>query len=200
MFGGDGRFHTRVEGRDFTSTEQRIIQGLLNVVCTEYENAWRPVFEIDFEYVRSEMNTQFANIATPSEIVVAFTFSLELSGNSAEMHVCLPYAMVEPIRDVLYSSMHSEQAGQDSRWTSMLTKQLQEAEVELEVPLASKKIMLADIMNLNVGDIIPMPIEAEVPVRVDGVPIMACRYGVRNGQYALQIERFLAQEESGTPP
>lgn len=200
MFGGDGRFHTRVEGRDFTSTEQRIIQGLLNVVCTEYENAWRPVFEIDFEYVRSEMNTQFANIATPSEIVVAFTFSLELSGNSAEMHVCLPYAMVEPIRDVLYSSMHSEQAGQDSRWTSMLTKQLQEAEVELETPLASKKIMLADIMNLKVGDIIPIAIEEEVPVRVDGVPIMACRYGVRNGQYALQIERFLAQEESGISP
>ncbi len=94
MFGSDGRFHTRVEGRDFTPTEQRIIMGMLDVVFTEYEKAWKPVFEIDFEYVRSEMNTQFANIATPSEIVVAFTFTIELSGNSAEMHLCLPYSMI----------------------------------------------------------------------------------------------------------
>src|SRR5512142_554493 len=108
MFGGDGRFHTRVEGRDFTPTEQRIIQGLLGVFFAEYQKAWEPVYKIEFEYVRSEMNTQFANIATPSEIVVAVTFTIELSGNSAEMHLCLPYSMVEPIRDVLYSTMNSE--------------------------------------------------------------------------------------------
>ena len=107
MFGGDGRFHTRVEGRDFTATEQRIIQGLLGVVFAEYEKAWKPVYEIEFEYMRSEMNTQFANIATPSEVVIAVTFTIELSGNTADMHFCLPYSMVEPIRDVLYSTMHS---------------------------------------------------------------------------------------------
>ncbi|OYW32314.1 MAG: flagellar motor switch protein FliM, partial [Methyloversatilis sp. 12-65-5] len=84
MFGGDGRFHTRVEGRDFTPTEQRIIQGLLEVFFAEYERSWEPVFKINFEYVRSEMNSQFANIATPSEIVVAATFTLELGGVSAE--------------------------------------------------------------------------------------------------------------------
>lgn len=74
MFGGDGRFHTRVEGRDFTPTEQRIIQGLLNVVFAEYSRSWKPVYELNFEYIRSEMNSQFANIATPSEIVVSTTF------------------------------------------------------------------------------------------------------------------------------
>ena len=78
MFGGDGRFHTRVEGRDFTPTEQRIIQGLLQVFFTEYEKAWKSVFPLKFEYVRSEMNTQFANIATPSEIVVAVSFAISL--------------------------------------------------------------------------------------------------------------------------
>lgn len=101
MFGGDGRFHTRVEGRDFTPTEQRIIQGMLNVVFTEYAKAWAPVFKLEFEYVRSEMNSQFANIATPSEIVIATTFSLEMGGAQAEMHVCFPYSMLEPIRDLL---------------------------------------------------------------------------------------------------
>src|ERR1035437_8739525 len=84
MFGGDGRFHTRVEGREFTPTEQRIIQGLLKTIFTEYEKSWKPVYPVSFEYLRSEMNTQFANIATPSEIVVVVTFSIEFSGASSE--------------------------------------------------------------------------------------------------------------------
>ena len=194
MFGGDGRFHTLVEGRDFTPTEQRIIQGLLGVFFCEYQKAWEPVYKIEFEYVRSEMNTQFANIATPSEIVIAVTFTIELSGNSAEMHLCLPYSMVEPIRDVLYSTMHSEQAGSDTRWSNLLARQLQAAEVELVVPLARTSITLGDIVKLKVGDIIPIAIEEKVNATVDGIPVMECRYGVRSGQYALKVERFLAQE------
>ena len=94
MFGGDGRFHTRVEGRDFTPTEQRIIQGMLEVVFTEYARAWAPVFKLQLEYVRSEMNSQFANIATPSEVVVATSFSMELGGAQADMHICFPYSML----------------------------------------------------------------------------------------------------------
>lgn len=196
MFGGDGRFHTRVEGRDFTPTEQRIIQGLLTVIFAEYEKAWKPVFEINFEYVRSEMNTQFANIATPSEIVVAITFTVELGGNSSEMHFCIPYSMVEPIRDVLYSTMHSEQAGTDRRWAAMLARQLQLAEVELVVPLASCELPVSRIVDLKVGDIIPIQIEEHIPATVDGIPVMDCRYGVRGGQYALKVDRFLAQDEA----
>ena len=103
MFGGDGRFHTRVEGRDFTPTEQRIIQGLLKVVFNEYSRSWKPVYSVSFEYIRSEMNSQFANIATPSEVVITTSFSLELGGTQAEMHICFPYSMLEPIRELLYS-------------------------------------------------------------------------------------------------
>jgi flagellar motor switch protein FliM len=195
MFGGDGRFHMRVEGRDFTPTEQRIIQGLLNVIFSEYEKAWKPVTPLVFEYVRSEMNTQFANIATPSEIVVAVTFTIEFGGTTSEMHICLPYAMIEPIRDVLYSSMHSEQVSSDKRWTTMLTRQLQAADVELVVPLATTVVTLGDILKMKVGDIVPIPIEQTVATIVDGVPVMDCRYGVRNGRYALKVERFTAEED-----
>ena len=70
LFGGDGRFHTRVEGRDFTQTEQRIIQRMLDIVFETYAKSWEPVYPLEFEYMRSEMNTQFANIATPNEVVV----------------------------------------------------------------------------------------------------------------------------------
>lgn len=195
LFGSDGRFHSRVEGRDFTMTEQRIIQGLLQVVFTEYEKAWQPVFPLKFEYLRSEMNTQFANIATPSEIVVAITFTVELSGNSAELHVCLPYSMIEPIRDVLYSTMHSEQAGSDQRWTSTLRRQLLLAEVELTAPLGAATITLGAVAQLKVGDIVPIDVGEHVEVKVDGVPLLECRYGINNGQYALKVERFVALDE-----
>jgi len=196
MFGGDGRFHTRVEGRDFTATEQRIIQGILSVVFEEYQRAWAPVYPLNFEYVRSEMNTQFANIATPSEVTVSVTFTIELSGTTAEMHFCLPYSMVEPIRDVLYSTMHSEQASSDKRWTGTLTRQLQTAEVELVATLGGGSVTVADIVNMKTGDVIPISIDSSIPVAVNGVPVAACKYGIRNGQYALKIERFFAEEEA----
>ena len=196
MFGGDGRFHTAVEGRDFTATEQRIVQGILGVVFEEYQRAWAPVVPLQFEYVRSEMNTQFANIATPSEMVVSATFTLELSGTSAEMHVCLPYAMIEPIRDALCSTMQSEQASSDKRWTGTLKRQLQTAEVELVATLGGADVTFGDIVKMKVGDVIPITLDPKVPVAVNGVPVAECRYGMRNGQYALKIERFFAEEDA----
>src|SRR3972149_2014886 len=131
LFGGDGRFHTRVEGRDFTQTEQRIIQRMLQVVFEDYERAWAPVYPMKFEYVRSEMHTQFTNIATPSEIVVSVTFSIELGSHSGEFHVCIPYSTIEPIRDVLCSSVLGDATETDRRWVKMLSRQVQSAEVEM---------------------------------------------------------------------
>jgi flagellar motor switch protein FliM len=145
------------------------------------------------------MNTQFANIATPSEIVVTVTFSIELSGNSAEMHLCLPYSMIEPIRDILYSAMLSEQASVDKRWTVTLTRQLQSADVELSAPLGQTMISLGDIVKMRVGDIIPINIEQKLTAEIGGVPVLQCRYGVQNGQYALKVENFVANEDAIVP-
>jgi flagellar motor switch protein FliM len=194
MFGGDGRFHTRVEGRDFTATEQRIIQGLLGVVFTEYNRSWKPVYNLNFEYIRSEMNSQFANIATPSEIVISTTFSLEFGGSTAEMHICFPYSMIEPIRDLLYSSMQSDQLSSDKRWIIMLRKQLKDAEVEIAAQLATTTVTLGQILKMKEGDIIPLNIPEQIIGMVDDVPLMECRYGQQGGQYALKIERFIAPE------
>lgn len=200
MFGGDGRFHTRVEGRDFTPTEQRIIQGMLGVVFTEYCKAWAPVYKIDMEYVRSEMNSQFANIATPSEIVVATTFSLEMGGAQAEMHICFPYSMIEPIREMLYSTMQSDHLTQDKRWINLLSRQLQTAEVELVCNLGHARVTLRDIVNMRVGDVIPLNVPDLVQLVADGVPVLEGRYGVLGGQYAVKVERFLASEDADATP
>ena len=116
LFGGDGRFQPKTEGRDFTQTEQRIIQRLLNLVFDSYGKSWHPVYPIEFEYVRAETNTQFANVATPNEVVVATTFEVNFGSVVGEMHICMPYSILEPIRDLLSSSMQGEALEVDKRW------------------------------------------------------------------------------------
>ncbi|MBC7572852.1 MAG: flagellar motor switch protein FliM [Herminiimonas sp.] len=191
LFGGDGRFHTRVEGRDFTQTEQRIIQRILAIVFENYAKSWEPVYPIEFEYIRSEMNTQFANIATPNEVVVATTFTIELGPVSGEMHFCTPYSMIEPIRDILTSSLQGETLEMDKRWIRLMTQQIQTAEVEIIADLGVGKSTLGGLLNLKVGDVIPITVPEYVSGKVDGVPVMECSYGKFNGQYALRVEKLI---------
>ncbi|MDR2165488.1 MAG: flagellar motor switch protein FliM [Zoogloeaceae bacterium] len=203
MFGGDGRFHSRVEGRDFTATENRIIRGLLHVVFTELERSWKPVYELKLEYIRSEMNSQFANIATPSEIVISMAFSLEFGGIAANMHICFTYSTLEPIRDLLHSTMQSDQVSSDRRWTGQLRRQLKNAEVELVACLGGAEITLGQILKLREGDVIPIEIPDTIVVEVDDVAVMECHYGQQNGQYALKVERFTmtaAESETEAAP
>ena len=192
LFGGDGRFHTRVEGRDFTQTEQRIIQRILEIIFETYSKSWEPVYPVEFEYIRSEMNTQFANIATPNEVVVSTTFTIELGPVSGEMHMCMPYSMIEPIRDILTSSLQCETLEVDKRWVRLMTQQIQIAEVEIVADLGTTKVTLGDILNMKEGDIIPLAIPEIVSAKVDGTPVMECKYGVFNGQYALRVEKLIS--------
>jgi flagellar motor switch protein FliM len=191
MFGGDGRFHTRIEGRDFTQTEQRIIQRILNIVFETYSKSWEPVHPVQFEFMRSEMNTQFANIATPNEVVVAITFNVELGPASGEIHFCFPYSMIEPIRDMLTSTLQGEVLGTDKRWVKLMTQQVQAAEIEIVADLAKTKMQLGEVLNMKVGDVIPLHIAEEIEGQVDGIPVMLCKYGLFNGQYALRVEKLL---------
>jgi len=196
LFGGDGRFHTRVEGRDFTQTEQRIIQRLLAVVFEEYEKSWKPVYELKFEYMRSEMNTQFANIATPNEVVVVTTYNIEFGPTSGEFHICMPYAMIEPVRDLLYSSMQGDHLEVDKRWLRLLAQQVQTAEVELTAVLGRSAVTFNQILKMRAGDVIALDIPESITATVDGVPVMDCHYGLFNGQYALKVEKLLAGSTS----
>ena len=120
MFGGIGKFHTRIEGREFSPTEQRVIARMLEVICTEYKKAWIGIYPLELEHQRSEMQPQFANIATPSEIVVSSSFTFEFGDAAGTMHLCIPYSTLEPIRDVLYSTVQGDAAEPDRRWVNLL--------------------------------------------------------------------------------
>lgn len=195
MFGGDGRFHTRVEGREFTQTEHRIIQKLLAVVFETYSKAWETIYPLEFEFVRSEMNPQFANIATPNEVVIVTTFDVELGGNGGAIHICMPYSMLEPVKDLLYNNIQGEHTAVDSRWLQLLSRQVKCAEVELAATLGVANITLERVLKMRTGDVIPLEVNENITASVDAVPIMECKYGVFNSQYALKIVKMLMTNE-----
>lgn len=191
LFGGDGRFHTPVEGRDFTQPEQRIIRRILGIVLETYGKSWQSVYPVQFEYIRSEMNTMFANITPTNEVVVATTFTIQLGPVSGQMHFCTPYSMIEPIRNLLASNLKDETVDMDKRWIRLMTQQIQSAEVEIVADLGTARVSLGDILNMKAGDVIPMTVPDMVEAKVDGVPVMECTYGKFSGQYALRVERLL---------
>ncbi len=198
MFGGDGRFHTRVEGREFTQTEQRIIQKMLAVTFETYGKSWESVYPLEFEFVRSEMNPQFANIATPNEVVIVTTFDIELGGNGGAFHTCMPYSMLEPVKDLLYSNIQGEHLAVDKRWLELLSRQVQCADIELIATLGSANVTLDQVIKMRAGDIIPLEVEDNITASIDGIPIMECKYGVFNNQYALRIVKMLTTKEEGS--
>ncbi|WP_297497033.1 flagellar motor switch protein FliM [Ferrovum sp.] len=196
LFGGDGRFHTRVEGREFTQTEHRIIQKMLEALFLAYGKSWDGIYPLEFQFVRSEMNPQFANIATPNEVVVATTFDVEFGGGGGGgVHICLPYSMIEPIRELLYSSMQGDHLSLDRRWMQLLSLQVQSAMIELVAELAEARVTVEQLLNLRPGDVIPLEMNELVQGKVDNVPVMECHYGVFNNQYALKVERLLSASE-----
>jgi len=191
LFGGAGKFHTRIEGRDFSATELRVIQRLVECITTEYKRAWQGIYPLELDYQRSEMQPQFANIATPSEIVVATSFTLEIGESSGSVHFCIPYSTLEPIRDVLYSSMQGDLAEPDHRWVNLLKEQIKAAEVELVAELGTAPATVEQLLALKPGDFIEIDLEPMVQAKVDGVPLFDCHYGTSDGKYAIKIDRML---------
>jgi flagellar motor switch protein FliM len=197
LFGGTGKFRTRIEGRDFSPTEQRIIQRLVEVVTTEYQRAWRGVYPLELVYQRSEMLPQFASIATPSEIVVSTSFAMEIGETSGSIHFCIPYSTLEPIRDVLYSTVQGDGNEPDRRWVSLMKGQIQEAAVELVVELAHAPATVEQLLAFKPGDFIELDLERGIQAKVAGVPVFDCHYGTSNGRYALKVERLLTNTGGG---
>jgi flagellar motor switch protein FliM len=191
LFGGAGKYHTRIEGRDFSATEQKVIMRLVEAITTEYKNSWKGIYPVELEYQRSEMQPQFANIATPSEIVVCTSFTLEIGDSSGTIHFCLPYAALEPIRDILYSSLQGDSTDADRRWVKLLKQQIQSAHVEVVAELATAPATVEQLLAFKPGDFIELELDPLIQAKIKGVPVMDCYYGTSNGRYALRVEEML---------
>lgn len=187
FFGGDGR-HAKIEGREFTPTEIRIVQLMLEQVFVDLTEAWSPVLKLELEYISSEVNPAMANIVSPSEVVVVSTFHIELDGGGGELHITLPYSMIEPVRELLDAGVQSDVDDKDDRWGKALEQDVQDIDVKLSVNVANRKIPLREVLKFKAGDIIPIEMPEFVTVRANGVPTFKGKLGVSNERYSVQMQ------------
>ncbi len=187
FFGGDGRFHAKIEGREFTPTERRIIQLLLKVVFEDYKEAWSPVMGVEFEYLDSEVNPSMANIVSPTEVIVVSSFHIEVDGGGGDFHVVMPYSMVEPIRELLDAGVQSDKMETDVRWSSALREEIMDCPVNFRVNLLEKDISLRDLMELQPGDVIPIEMPEHATMFVEDLPTYRVKMGRAEEKLAIQI-------------
>lgn len=193
FFGGDGR-HAKIEGREFTPTELRVVQMVLNQVFIDLGEAWRNVFKLDFDHIRSEVNPALANIVSPSEVVVISTFHIELDGGGGDIHITMPYAMIEPIRELLDAGMQSDVDEHDERWGRALRDEIMDASIECSCKFFEKKVALRDVVDLEAGDIIPVEMPDTVVLRANGIPMFRTKVGVSDGNLALKVHSIFKPE------
>lgn len=187
FFGGAGKFHTKIEGRDFSATEMRIVVNVLHQIFEDMQEAWKPVMEIEYQYTGSEVNPQFANVVSPSEVMIISNFHVDLDGDGGTLQIALPYSTIEPIRDVLDAGMQSDASDTDERWVISLREELTTAPVTVECELTKRMITLRDVLDMQPGDIIPVEIPEKVIATVEEVPVFKAKYGESRGNSSLQV-------------
>ncbi|HHR5899855.1 TPA: flagellar motor switch protein FliM [Providencia alcalifaciens] len=192
LFGGDGRFPVRSEGKEFTNTEQRIINRMLKLALGAYRDAWKPIADVEVEYVRSEIQVKFTNITTsPNDIVVTTPFLAEIGNTVGEFSICIPIAMIEPLRERLTNPPMEQGHQENEAWVTNLVTQVKRSELELIANLVDIPLRISRLLQLQKGDVLPIEKPDRLIVNVDGVPVLTSQYGTQNGQYALRVEHLI---------
>src|SRR5690606_2790661 len=141
------------------------------LVCIEYRKAWEAFHPLELVYTRSEMQPQFAHIATPTEIVISARFQIHLGEQGGAMHLCIPYTAIEPIRETLFSSVNANLQSSGRGWMGALSREIQPATVDLVAELTSAEITIAELINLSRGDIIEIDTGTSAQLKVGQVPV-----------------------------
>ncbi|RWX56552.1 flagellar motor switch protein FliM [Photobacterium chitinilyticum] len=195
FFGGDGRFHAKIEGREFTPTERRIVQMLLKLVFEDYREAWSPVMGVEFEYLDSEVNPTMANIVSPTEVIIVSSFHIEVDGGGGDFHVVMPYSMVEPIRELLDAGVQSDKMDTDVRWSKALRDEIMDVPVNIRAKLMDVDLSLRDLMELRPGDVIPIDMPEAATVFVEDLPSYRAKMGKSGDNIALKVTEKLKRPD-----
>lgn len=199
FFGGSGKPSMKIEGRDFTPIEHRIIKNVVNMALQDLENSWVPVHPIKVSYVRTEINPQFVGIVPPTDVVVVIAFEMETDQSTATMVLCIPYSTIEPIRSKLQAGFQSDRLEIDRTWIARLKDQLQEAQVNMVVELGRTTLYGGDLLHMKVGDVIPLENDADddLVVKVEGIPKFLGHPGVHRGNKALKVSSRIEKNLGG---
>jgi len=196
FFGGDGRFHAKIEGCEFTPTERRIVQLLLKIIFEDYKDAWAPVMDVEFDYLDSEVNPAMANIVSPTEVVVINSFHIEVDGGGGDFHITMPYSMIEPIRELLDAGVQSDKQDTDMRWSQALHDEIMDVKVGFDANIVEHELTLKDVMNFKAGDIIPIELPEYIMMKIEDLPTYRCKMGRSRDNLALKIHEKIPRPET----
>jgi flagellar motor switch protein FliM len=193
FFGGGGKPWVKSEGRYFTQIEQKIIKKIVDIALKDLAISWEGIIPMEPEHVGTEMNPQFVTIVTPSEAVIKIEIHIEIENFVGKVHFCIPYSMIEPVKDKLFSGLRSDSMAQDQRWVSRLSQLLGESYVNLEVVIGKIELSLEDLVYMDVGNVITLrtSVHDELSIRVEGVPKMRGTPGFSRGNQAVVITKFI---------
>jgi flagellar motor switch protein FliM len=196
LFGGTGVSEVRVEGRNFTSIETKMIGKIANIILADLEKAWADVHKIQISLVRSEMDPQFATIVRPDDMVIVVEFSVEIDNESGSLTICLPYFIIEPIKDKLKHRFQDESSEVDQALRKTLVEKIREMNVNLNCTLGNAKISGKELLAMKVDDVIPLDqrIGDSVEVKVEGVSKFKGYPGCCNNKQAIRIRERLHKE------
>lgn len=194
FFGGADRPYTKIEGKEFTQIELQIVRKVVDLAIDDLEAAWASVEKIGCSFVRTEVNPQFVGIVPPTDVVIASTFDVELENANGTITIVIPYATIEPIKQKLSSGFQVESDQTDKKlWTTIIQDQLMETEMNVQVNLGETEIKLKELMNLKVGDVIPLDQDAsgEFDIQVEEVKKFKGYYGIHHGTVAVQVTKVI---------
>lgn len=172
FFGGSGTGATKIEGRDFTPIEKRIIEKVVHMALMNLMEAWEDVHPLKTEFIRSETNPLVVNIARPEDYLVYVKFEIELNKALGTITLCIPYSSFQPIRHKLAGGYRSDDSGVDQFWVNSLKGILMDTEVEIKVDLGKARLSVQDLLNMKAGDIIILDKSFKSPLsgKVESVP------------------------------
>ncbi len=196
FFGGSELGKVKVEGREFSPIELQLVKRLIILMISDLGNAWKPVYPVDIQYLRTEINPQFVAVVPPSDVIIAVTFEVELEKTRGKIFLMIPYSTIEPIRDRLNSSIHSEQLEVDKSWQKRIINNVSGATVNSKVMLGTTEISLRELMELKVGDVIELDndVSEELSLFVQGIPKCKGYPVISHNKYALQVNKFFSRE------
>jgi flagellar motor switch protein FliM len=191
--GRRGQAAIRMEGRPYTTIETNLVKRMIEVVLADAELAFKPLSPVKFNIDRLETNPRFAAITRPANAAILVRLRIDMEDRGGELELLLPYATIEPIREVLLQMFMGEKFGRDPIWEGHLATEIGQAEIAVDVVLYEARIPLKRIMNLQVGDTLMLAIkpDAMVSVRCGNVTLSEGRMGRVGDHVAVRVAKPL---------
>ncbi len=199
--GRRGTAAMRIEGRPYTTIERTLVERLIQIVLHDLSTSFEPISPVTFRFERLEVNPRFATIFRLSNAAVLVRLRVDMEDRGGRMDLLLPYATLEPVRELLLQQFMGERFGRDSIWETHLAEELMSTDVELDVVLDEQVMRLSDVMRLEVGSRITLTTVpgAPVQVRCGNVSLFEGRIGHRKNRVAVRIETSMGPPPPGVP-